>query len=186
MFNKNKPGDPTGMSIPRAPEPSRGLDLPNSPDSPRAHEPLRQAAARSTNLSTLSAGVRYEGNISGDGDIHVDGALKGDIQVGRVVVGDGGEVEGSIKADLVEIRGRVAGTITGKSVKLYATARVEGDITQEQLAVELGAWFQGRSIQAKREPAIIQGAGPASADKPERYQPEKPAAPALPGAKSTA
>lgn len=186
MFNKSKPGDPTGLSIPRAPEPPRNPDIPHSPDSPRAHEPVRQAAPRSTNLSTLSAGVKYEGNISGGGDLHVEGSLKGDIQVGRVVIGDGGVVEGSITADLVEIRGRVSGTITGKSVKLYGTARVEGDITQEQLAVEQGAWFQGRSIQAKREPAIIQTPAAAPAERPERYQPEKPVAPALPGAKPAA
>lgn len=183
MFNKTKPGDSTGLSIPRAPEPPRSPDLPHSPDSARAHEPVRQPAPRSTNLSTLSAGVKYEGNISGGGDLHVEGSLKGDIQVGRVVIGDGGVVEGSITADLVEIRGRVSGTITGKSVKLYGTARVEGDITQEQLAVEQGAWFQGRSIQAKREAAIIQGAASPPA---ERYQPEKPVAPALPSAKPAA
>ena len=44
-------------------------------------------------------------------------------------LGGGGEtglVEGVIEAETVEIRGRVAGTISARSVKLYASARVDG------------------------------------------------------------
>lgn len=183
MFNKSKPDD-GGFNIPsmsdRTPQPeSRALEPSQRPPAPSpASQPIR-----STNLSTLTAGVRYEGNISGGGDLQIDGALKGDVRLSRVIVGENGSVEGAITADQVEVRGRVSGSITGKAVRLLATARVEGDITQEQLAIEPGAWFQGRSIQAKRElPLAASLEAPAEAPaKPERYQPEKPVAPAMPG-----
>lgn len=185
MFNKSKPED-GGFNIP-----SMSDRTPPQPES-RALEPSRPATPptpasapiRSTNLSTLTAGVRYEGNISGGGDLQIDGALKGDVRLSRVIIGENGSVEGAVTADQVEVRGRVSGAIIGKSVRLLATARVEGDITQEQLAVEPGAWFQGRSIQAKRElPLAASLEAPAEASaKPERYQPEKPVAPAMPGA----
>ncbi len=81
---------------------------------------------------------------------------------------------------MIEVRGKVNGSITAKSVRLLATARVEGDITQEQLAIEPGAWFQGRSIQAKRELPTAAAIAEAEAAKPERYQPETPVAPAMP------
>ena len=154
MFNKSKPfdnGPSSGLGIPPAPEPTPAATPSASPAAaPRAPEPSRPAA-RSSSLSTLSAGVKYEGNISGAGELQVDGSLKGDIRVVRVTIGEGGSVEGTVHADILEVRGRVSGAIVAKQVKLFATARIEGDITQEQLAIEQGAWFQGRCTQAKRD-----------------------------------
>ena len=157
MFTKSKSYDngSQGLGIPPAPEPTPApapaqTPLPTAAAAPRAPEPAR-TAPRSSNLSTLSAGVKYEGNISGAGELQVDGSLKGDVRVSRVVIGEGGSVEGTVHADVLDVRGRVSGAIVAKQVKLYATARVEGDITQEQLAIDQGAWFQGRCNQAKRD-----------------------------------
>ncbi|MNR36629.1 Polymer-forming cytoskeletal [compost metagenome] len=90
----------------------------------------------------------------------------------RVTIGEGGSVEGTVHADILEVRGRVSGAIVAKQVKLFATARIEGDITQEQLSIEQGAWFQGRCTQAKRD---TPGANMLDA-------PEKPAALSAPKA----
>ena len=109
------------------------------------------------------------------------------MRLSRVSIGESGSIEGSVTADQIEVRGRIAGSLTGKSVRLLATAHVEGDITQEQLSIEPGAWFQGRSIQAKRELPLASASPEASPDplpRPERYQPEKPVPPALPGLKT--
>nr|WP_314435350.1 polymer-forming cytoskeletal protein [uncultured Brevundimonas sp.] len=177
MFTKSKSYDngPQSLGIPPLPEPTRPATPPAPGPDPRVSEPSRQAA-RSSNLSTLSGGVKYEGNISGAGDLHIDGALKGDVRVARVIIGEGGAVEGSVHADVLEIRGRVSGAIVAKQVRLYATARVEGDITQEQLSVEQGAWFQGRCIQAKRDTpgaAMLEAPAPKpdKADKPDAKTP---------------
>ncbi|MEN5114293.1 polymer-forming cytoskeletal protein [Brevundimonas diminuta] len=171
MFNKNKPLDSnpsSGLGIPKPPEPAAPTPAPAAAATPaRAPEPARPAAARSSSLSTLSAGVKYEGNISGAGELQVDGSLKGDIRVVRVVIGEGGAVEGTVHADILEVRGRVSGAIVAKQVKLFATSRVEGDITQEQLSIEQGAWFQGRCTQAKRDtPGANMLESPAPAEKP--------------------
>ncbi len=95
--------------------------------------------------SILSAGMVFEGRLSGDGELHVEGVIRGDVEVVRLVVGEGATVEGTVKAEAVEVRGRVLGDIEARSVKLYATSRVEGDITQDQLSIEVGATFHGRS-----------------------------------------
>ncbi|MBI2248990.1 MAG: polymer-forming cytoskeletal protein [Brevundimonas diminuta] len=171
MFNKNKPLDnstSSGLGIPTPPEPAKPTPAaaPISAAPARAPEPAR-SAARSSSLSTLSAGVKYEGNISGAGELQVDGSLKGDIRVVRVVIGEGGAVEGTVHADILEVRGRVSGAIVAKQVKLFATSRVEGDITQEQLSIEQGAWFQGRCTQAKRDtPGANMLESPTPAEKP--------------------
>jgi cytoskeletal protein CcmA (bactofilin family) len=53
-------------------------------------------------------------------------------------------------AEAVEVRGRVVGAITSKQVRLYGTSYIDGDITHEQLAMETGAFFQGRSLKFQR------------------------------------
>ena len=97
--------------------------------------------------SLITENVSVRGDLATDGDVHLDGALTGDMRVRELTVGEGGSVEGSVEAESVEIRGKVVGTVTAKSVRLYATARVEGDITHAQLAIEPGAHFEGRSLK---------------------------------------
>ncbi|WP_298124226.1 polymer-forming cytoskeletal protein [Brevundimonas sp.] len=113
-------------------------------------------------LSTLSADLQFEGNVSGAGDLQIDGQVKGDVRVGRLIVGETGAIEGGVAADYIEVRGRVVGAVSGKQVKLVSTAYVDGDITAEQLSIDVGAYFQGRCIQGRREaPAAPRPAAPA-------------------------
>lgn len=157
MFTKSKPydsGSQGGLGIPPTPEPAATPPTSTATTtaaSAPARAPEPQRPARSSTLSTLSAGVKYEGNISGAGDLHIEGSLKGDVHVARVTIGESGSVEGTVHADVLDVRGRVSGGIVAKQVRLYATSRMEGDITQEQLSIEQGAWFQGRCNQAKRD-----------------------------------
>jgi cytoskeletal protein CcmA (bactofilin family) len=142
MFN-NKPSSRPD-STPH-PEPSSSLAAQPQPTSDD------QASRRPTKTASLiAAGTTLEGNIGSDGELQVEGVIRGDIKVGRLTVGTAGQVEGSITAEIVECRGRVIGSITAKQVRLYASAHVDGDITHEQLAMESGAFFQGRSLRFKR------------------------------------
>ena len=111
-------------------------------------DPARRGAPKVASL--LSADLTIQGDISGEGELQVDGMIKGDIRVGRLTIGETGHIEGSIYAEIVEVRGRVVGTITAKQVRLYGTSYIDGDITHEQLAIENGAFFQGRSLKFQR------------------------------------
>ena len=106
--------------------------------------------------SLISSDITIEGGITGDGELQIDGVVRGDVRVGRLTVGETGHVEGSVFAEAVEVRGRIIGAITAKQVRLYGTAYIDGDITHEQLAMETGAFFQGRSLKFQRAtPAIV-------------------------------
>lgn len=161
MFNKTKspapqPRSDTGSAIPPLPD----LPTPGAPAaaaSPAARGGPSPVSQRG--LSTLSSDLQFDGNISGAGDLQIDGAIKGDVRVGRLIVGETGAVEGGVSADYVEVRGRIVGNVSGKQVKLIATAYVDGDITAEQLSIDIGAYFQGRVLQGRRE-------APAAAPKP--------------------
>ena len=152
MFNKTKspapqpqpPRSPSGSAIPPLPD----LPVPGAAPAPRAPSPAPSSAR---GLSTLSSDLQFDGNISGGGDLQIDGAIKGDVRVGRLIVGETGAVEGNVSADYVEVRGRIVGAVSGKQVKLISTAYVDGDITAEQLSIDIGAYFQGRVLQGRRE-----------------------------------
>jgi cytoskeletal protein CcmA (bactofilin family) len=155
MFSKPnsstpQPGQPasTPAATP-APAPSAAAPSP-APDVPR---PAAPAAPRKAGASFIGADMVLEGDISGGGEIQIDGKIKGDVHVEHVTVGDGGNVEGGIYAEAVEVRGKVTGSITAKQVRLYGACNVDGDITHEQLAMETGAFFQGRSLRLQRAPA---------------------------------
>lgn len=109
--------------------------------------------------SLISQDLTLEGGIVGEGELHVDGVIRGDVRVGRLTLGETGHIEGSVQAECVDIRGRIIGTVTAKQVRLYGTAYVDGDITHEQLSVETGAFFQGRSLKFQR-PAPVALAAP--------------------------
>lgn len=115
----------------------------SSPRPESAEAPVRKAIA----CSLIAENVSLEGDLASDGDVQLDGAVRGDLKVAHLSIGETGQVEGAITADAVEIRGRVVGTITAKAVRLYATARVDGDLTHAQLSIDAGAQFAGRSVK---------------------------------------
>ncbi len=113
------------------------------------------AAPRKLSVASLVAeGVRIHGNVQTDGDLHLDGAVEGDLTVARLTIGETGLVTGAIKAETIEVRGRVVGTIAARQVRLLATARVDGDISHTELSIEAGAHFEGRSLMIVPAPIV--------------------------------
>lgn len=115
--------------------------------------------------SLIGDDMVIEGNINGQGEIHLNGMVRGDITVERLSIGETGHVEGTITADSVDIRGKLVGSLCAKQVKLYGTAHVDGDITHEQLSMDPGAYFQGRSLKFQRQLSVtVSGSVPSSQD----------------------
>ena len=118
-------------------------------------EPMEHAVPRKLSVASLVAeGVRIHGNVATDGDLHLDGAVEGDLTVARLTIGETGLVTGAIKAETIEVRGRVVGTIAARQVRLLATARVDGDISHTELSIEAGAHFEGRSLMIVPAPIV--------------------------------
>ena len=66
------------------------------------------------------------------------------------MITESGAVEGEIVAKAVRVSGQLTGTIQAGSVTLTPSARVQGDITHDILAIEAGAQLDG---QCKRNGA---------------------------------
>ena len=146
MFNK--PSRDGGSPAPQShnPTPQQAYTPPPAAPAP-AGAPARKPPERAA--SVLGADLVIKGGIEGRGEIQLQGRAWGDVKVERLVVGEAAELEGAVEAASVEVRGRVMGSITARQVRLMPSARVEGDITYEQLSIEMGAQFEGKCIRNK-------------------------------------
>lgn len=96
-------------------------------------------------INLISKGTRIAGDIVSEGDIRIDGYLKGNIRCkGRLVVGETGAIEGEVECLNVEVAGKVKGKIAATELlTMKATAMVSGEISTARLAVEPGSLFSG-------------------------------------------
>ncbi len=173
MFSKSKPSprpQAEPVPIPDLPDlPSPSQKKQGATTAAAAPQPAPQARPAQSS-STLASGLSFNGDLSGNGQVTIEGSVTGDVRVSHLVIGETGSVEGSVSADVVEVRGRIVGAVNGKQVKLFATAYVDGDISHEQLSIDVGAYFQGRCLQARKD-----APQPAQSAQPVGFAPPRPA-----------
>jgi cytoskeletal protein CcmA (bactofilin family) len=95
--------------------------------------------------SIIGEDLTITGNVVSKGEIQVDGEIQGDVQCSSLLLGDKSQVVGGVIAEDVVVRGRVVGSIRALRVTLQAQSHVEGDIFHHSLAIEQGAFFEGKS-----------------------------------------
>jgi cytoskeletal protein CcmA (bactofilin family) len=103
--------------------------------------------ATDSNASTLiSSGTTITGDIDCNGDIRIDGVLKGNLKgKAKIIIGTDGTVEGNINGLQADIMGRVTGNITVQELLyLHGNTKVHGDIYAGKLQVEPSAVFNGQ------------------------------------------
>ena len=103
------------------------------------------AGGRTGAPSVIGPDLIVAGNLVSKGEVQIDGEVQGDVHSSYVVVGEKARITGSIIADEVVVRGEVMGSIRSKRVMLQSTSHVEGDIHHSALAIEQGAFFEGKS-----------------------------------------
>ncbi|MGD9866614.1 MAG: polymer-forming cytoskeletal protein [Hyphomicrobiales bacterium] len=95
--------------------------------------------------SIIGEDLTVTGNVISKGEIQIEGEIQGDIHCGSLVIGDKARITGGVVADDVIVRGKVNGSIRGLRVTLQSSSHVEGDIHHQSLAIEQGAYFEGKS-----------------------------------------
>ena len=71
-------------------------------------------------------------------------------------------VTGGVAAEDVVVRGHIVGSIRGLRITLQAQSHVEGDIFAQSLAIEQGAYFEGKSRRSDNPLAEIEASDSAS------------------------
>ena len=113
---------------------------------------MSQAARRESTVGEISTllgqGSEFEGKLTFEGTIRIDGVLKGEIFSKDVlIIGETAQVEAEIDVGEVIIQGSVVGNVRAKqSIELLAPGRVKGDLRTPSLLIEKGAVFEGRSF----------------------------------------
>jgi cytoskeletal protein CcmA (bactofilin family) len=99
----------------------------------------------------LGRGSEFEGKLSFEGTVRVDGKLSGEIFTDDVlIIGEGAEVSAEISVGAIIIEGTVHGNIHAKrSVEIHTPARVRGNISTPSLSIDKGVIFDG---QCQMEP----------------------------------
>ena len=93
----------------------------------------------------ILTGTTITGDIVCDGNIRIDGTLKGNLTTnGKVVIGPSGVIEGELNCQNADISGSVKAKVTvAELLTLKATSKLTGDINTNKLAIEPGANFTG-------------------------------------------
>jgi cytoskeletal protein CcmA (bactofilin family) len=98
-------------------------------------------------LSFIGREVSIEGNVSGQGDLHIDGAVEGDIDCGILIIGASGRIKGHVNAKRATVAGTVDGTVSAETLIVEKSASITGDLSYNSLSIETGAQVDGRLTQ---------------------------------------
>ncbi len=109
-----------------------------------SHDPPPEARAGGMpgvdpHATFISADMKVGGDLTGVGEVRIDGQVGGNVYGRRVSIGPEGAVMGDIHAEFADIAGTVHGRIEAVSVFLASSAEVEGTITHNELEIETGA-----------------------------------------------
>lgn len=101
----------------------------------------------------IGKGMSFEGRLSFEETVRIDGSFKGKISAtGTLVVGDGGSVEGEIKVGSAIISGTVKGRLDAATrVELRAPGKFTGDIKTPTLIIDEGVVFEGNCTMVKKD-----------------------------------
>jgi len=108
----------------------------SKPSSNNSHEPE----------TIIGHSVRVEGNFKGDGNVVIEGEVKGSVKTKKEVrVGERAKIKASVDATNAYIAGLVQGNIKVKEkLELAPSAQVTGDVSAKILQINSGAKINGQ------------------------------------------
>ncbi|HSL50195.1 MAG TPA: polymer-forming cytoskeletal protein [Candidatus Deferrimicrobiaceae bacterium] len=95
--------------------------------------------------AAVGTGLSFRGEVAGDGDFHIAGRFEGDINVtGRVLVGEGADVDANINARAIVVGGTVRGNLSAATrVEILPTGVLTGTLKTGSFSAADGAAVKG-------------------------------------------
>lgn len=113
------------------------------------------------NNTVIATGVRFDGNITSNGQVYIYGTVHGNIDAkeGLIKIMRNGVVEGDIISRELIIDGIVNGNCRSESIDVYENGNITGTIAYSSLTIKKGASFTGKSelIRAVEEKNNVVG-----------------------------
>lgn len=121
----------------------------------------KSSVTESASINLIGSGTSITGDITSNGDVRIDGTLKGNISIsGKLVVGPSGSLEGNVQCQNADISGEVKGQVNvTELLSLKATAKLLGDIVTGKISIEPNATFTGTCSMGAVVKNITNGAG---------------------------
>ena len=93
----------------------------------------------------LGKGSEFEGKLTFEGQVRIDGKFTGQIFTkDTLVIGDGARVNAEINAGTVIVNGVVEGNIRATQlIELHTPGRVKGNLETPALSIDKGVIFEG-------------------------------------------
>jgi cytoskeletal protein CcmA (bactofilin family) len=154
--------EPDGKPAPAAPPPAQRPAAPHAP-------PQTQASRAAGTACVIGAKTTVKGEITGDEDVLVEGAVEGQVRISRDLrVAASGSVRANVEANSVIVSGELLGDCTAAvRVDIQSTGRLTGNIRAPKIVIAEGAVFRGNSDMSPRQgdgrPGVI--AGPSDKDR---------------------
>ena len=126
-----------------------------APTAPPATTRAGPAARGNASASVIGADLSITGNLESKGEVQIEGEIQGDVHAQRIVIGERARITGALIAEEVVVRGSVQGSIRGNVVTFQSSSRIEGDVFHKSLAIEQGAYFEGKSRRSD-DPMSVQ------------------------------
>jgi cytoskeletal protein CcmA (bactofilin family) len=130
-------------------------NAPSAPQPPvrERREPAHSSSSSSSEAPTvIGKDAVIKGELRSTTDMLIEGRVEGEIHGTRVIVGESGDVQARIEAQILTVRGTVRGDCEGsKKVEITSTGKVFGNIASRAIVVAEGATFRGASKMAQSE-----------------------------------
>ena len=114
---------------------------------------------KNSTLSIIGEGIDFSGEINTEGNIHIDGIMRGIIRANEVVIGPNGEFDGEIIADILIINGTIKGKFSIKNLHIRKEGLLQGRAKYEILVVDIGGRIQGELGISKQNKLITKKNG---------------------------
>lgn len=106
----------------------------------------------------LGKGLVFRGELTGEGDLHIQGHLEGKVNVtGTVVILEGASIQADVSATDIVVGGVVRGNLSASGrVEVSSTGHLVGDVRSKVLVVREGAALNGKiNVEAPLSPAGV-------------------------------
>jgi cytoskeletal protein CcmA (bactofilin family) len=113
----------------------------------REDMPVTATTGTSDLNALLGRGSEFEGKLTFEGTVRIDGKFTGTIVTNDVlVIGEGAKVSAEITCGSIVVHGEINGNVKARTlVELHTPARVRGNVETPALMIERGVLFEGQT-----------------------------------------
>ncbi len=117
------------------------------------NQPAQNLPGADDTIALLGKGSKFEGKLTFEGTVRIDGELIGEVFTDdTLVIGPGGVVQAEVEVGTLVLQGHLIGNVRANSlVDLRAPGRLEGNITAPDIMMERGVFFEGTCSMAPGE-----------------------------------